>query len=108
MLVDFGQFQKLFLVIFSDFYSITIHFSRFQSILVNLIQFCLFLVDFMLIFVQFGEVVETFGDLSSQTPVGRRAKRGKIGPKWRYVGIFKNYYIHSAIEKDLYPKTSTM
>ena len=34
----------------------------------------------MLIFVQFGEilgeVVETFRDLSSQTPVGRRAKRG--------------------------------
>ena len=43
-------------------------------------QFQAVLVDFMLIFVQFGEilgeVVETFRDLSSQTPVGRRAKRG--------------------------------
>ena len=43
-------------------------------------QFKAVLVDFMLIFVQFGEilgeVVETFRDLSSQTPVGCRAKRG--------------------------------
>ena len=43
-------------------------------------QFQANFIDFMLIFVQFGEilgeVVETFRDLSSQTPVGRRAKRG--------------------------------
>ena len=37
-----------------------------------------------------------------------RYVEGEILPKWRYVGIFENHNIHSAIEKDLYPKTSTM
>ena len=46
----------------------------------------------MLIFVQFGEilgeVVETFRDLSSQTPVGRRAKRKKV--THLFILFFKN------------------
>ena len=48
------------------------------SLLAGFKQFQAVLLDFMLIFVQFGEilgeVVETFRDLSSQTPVGRRRR----------------------------------
>ena len=37
-----------------------------------------------------------------------RYVEGEIWPGWRYVGIFENHNIHSAIEKDLSPKIGAM
>ena len=79
------HYSSLFLSILVNFLLIYRHFlhlskyCQYLSFSAGFKQFQAVLVDFMLIFVQsgeiLGEVVETFRDLSSQTPVGRRAKR---------------------------------